>query len=235
VSADCVAFALDVPSLDDAARLAGLVGPSVGVLKIGLEMFTRHGPEAVARLRSNERKIFLDLKLHDIPETVERAVRSASDLGVDFLTVHASGGAEMLRRASRAAGAMRILAVTVLTSLDDADLASIGVATSSDDQVRRLASLAWAAGVRGFVTSPAEVAALRSELPDAYLVTPGVRASGAVRGDQKRTSSAREAIARGADLVVVGRPIRDAADPAAAARDIAADVAAGLADRAARA
>src|SRR5262249_54282994 len=157
-----------------------------GVLKIGLEMFTRHGPEVVRRLRSNERKLFLDLKLHDIPETVERAVRAASELGVDLLTVHASGGAEMLRRAAQAAGSVRIIAVTVLTSLDAADLASVGVESTPDAQAGRLASLAWTSGVRGFVTSPAEVAMLRRTYQGAYLVTPGVRPHGSDKGDQKR-------------------------------------------------
>jgi orotidine-5'-phosphate decarboxylase len=227
-----VALALDVTTLDEAVELSSAVGEHVGVLKVGLELFTRYGPEAVLRLRSKERRLFLDLKLHDIPETVERSIRNVVELGVDLVTVHASGGPEMLRRARAAAGAdVRVLAVTVLTSLDAADLGSIGWSRSPAEQALALATMATEVGVDGFVTSPAEVSRLRAALPKAYLVTPGVRPAGSAAGDQKRISSPRDAIAAGADLLVVGRPIRDAADRKAVAHAILVEVIEGLAAR----
>jgi orotidine-5'-phosphate decarboxylase len=177
----------------------------------------------------------LDLKLHDIPETVERAVGRASALGARMLTVHASGGPAMLSRAvyrARAEGAgLEIVAVTVLTSLDDRDLARVGFSSGVAAQVEQLARMAWGQGVRSFVCSPLEAAPLRKALgAGATLITPGVRASGSTPSDdQKRTMTAREAIEQGADWVVVGRPIRDAAVPLTAARGIEQEVAAALA------
>ena len=220
--------ALDTPSLDEARALARLVRPHANGLKIGLELFVSEGPNAVRAIaREGAHPIFLDLKLHDIPETVERAVARAGDLGVSLLTVHASGGPAMIERAvaraAKDATGLRVIVVTVLTSLDAADLAAIGVARAPAEQALELAKMARAAGADAFVCSPHEVGALREALgKDVMLVTPGVRpAGGAGSDDQKRTDTPEGAIARGATAVVVGRPIRDAVDPGAAAESIA--------------
>ena len=232
-----IVFALDFPSLAEARAGAARVRGCVGILKVGLELFVKEGPPALAIARDVGAALFADLKLHDIPETVERAVASLAPAGARFVTVHAAGGAAMLSRAvERAArdsnGQLMVLAVTVLTSLDDADMQAQGVSGRAQDHAVRLARVAWSAGVRGFVCSPAEVARLRAELgPEATLVTPGVRPAGSATHDQKRVATAEEAVAQGADYVVVGRPIRDASDPAAAARAIAGEVAAGLGRR----
>lgn len=225
-------------SLDEARALATAAREHVGVLKVGLELFARFGPEAVSLAKENGERVFLDLKLHDIPETVERAVDSLASLGVDMLTLHASGGSRMLAAAARAAARaprpLTLLAVTVLTSLSADDLVAGGVSRSPTDHVLRLASMAWEAGVRGFVTSPEEVGRLRELLPEAFLVTPGIRPAGAETHDQKRTSTPARAIAAGADLLVVGRPIRDAKDRPAAARAIEQEVGTALRDRSER-
>jgi orotidine-5'-phosphate decarboxylase len=222
-------FALDLPSLDEARAMAGVVGEAVGMFKVGLELFVEAGPRAVSTIAEAGRPVFLDLKLHDIPETVDRAVARASALGARMLTVHASGGPAMLRRAAERAekegAGLQIVAVTVLTSLDWGDLGAIGMEGGVAGSVERLAKLAWNEGVRNFVCSPHEAGALRAALgPEATLVTPGVRATSA-GDDQKRTMTARDAVRAGASWVVVGRPIRDAADPLAAARAIATEVA----------
>lgn len=220
-------LALDASSLDEARTLAQRVRPHVNGLKIGLELFVSEGPAAVRTIMHDAHlPIFLDLKLHDIPETVERAVARACALGVSLLTVHASGGPAMLeravKRAAKEATGLRIIAVTVLTSFDASDLAAIGVAHGTAEHVLVLAKMARATGVDAFVCSPHEVGALRESLGrDVMLVTPGVRPAGADTGDQKRTDTPEGAIARGATAVVVGRPIRDAADPAEAAESIA--------------
>jgi orotidine-5'-phosphate decarboxylase len=232
-----IIFALDYSSLAEARAGAAKVRGAVGVLKVGLELFVKEGPAALAIARESDALLFADLKLHDIPETVERAVGSLAPAGARFVTVHAQGGAAMLGRAvERAAkdtdGNMMVLAVTVLTSLDDGDMHAQGIDARAQDQAVRLAKMAWSAGVRGFVCSPAEVARLRAELgPEATLVTPGVRPAGAATQDQKRVATPEEAIAQGADYVVVGRPIRDAADPAASANAVAREISAGLARR----
>jgi orotidine-5'-phosphate decarboxylase len=219
--------------------MALAVRDAVGMFKVGLELFVEAGPRAVAIGDEAGRPVFLDLKLHDIPETVDRAVARASALGVRMLTVHASGGREMLRRAvERARGdgkGLEIVAVTVLTSLDIDDLHAVGITEDLVAHVERLARVAWEQGVRAFVCSPHEAARLRGALgAEATLITPGVRAAGdAGKDDQKRTMSAREAIEAGASWVVVGRPIRDAADPLAAAKAIAAEVDGALASRSA--
>lgn len=219
-----VILALDLPSLDSARALALAVKGAVGMLKVGLELYVEAGPGAVGLGPEAGLPVFLDLKLHDIPETVERAVARASALGARMLTVHASGGRTMLRRAverARKEGAgLEVVAVTVLTSLDAGDLADAGVAGDVRSQVERLARMGWDEGVRAFVCSPHEAARLRGALgAEATLITPGVRAaSDAGQDDQKRTMSAGEAVAAGASWVVVGRPIRDAADPLAAAQ-----------------
>lgn len=226
-----LAFPLDYPNLDRARRGAEQIRGSVGVLKVGLELFVAEGPKSVSLGRELECDVFLDLKLHDIPETVERAVASAAALGVRFLTLHASGGARMLeaaaRRAQRENTALVLLAVTVLTSLDSSDLTATGVSGGTAEQTLRLAHLAQQSGVNGLVCSVAEVARLRAELgPDAVLVTPGIRLAGAAGGDdQKRTGTPADAIRAGSTLLVVGRPIRDAVDPAAAAHAVLCEIA----------
>jgi orotidine-5'-phosphate decarboxylase len=233
-----VVFALDLPSLERARTMALAVRDAVGMLKVGLELFVEAGPRAVAIGNEAGRPVFLDLKLHDIPETVDRAVARASALGVRMLTVHASGGPQMLGRAverARSEGrGLEIVAVTVLTSLDIDDLHAVGITEDIVSHVERLARVAWEQGVRAFVCSSHEAARLRATLgPSATLITPGVRPAGdSGKDDQKRTTSPREAIEAGANWVVVGRPIRDAVDPLAAARAIADDVDGALTSRA---
>lgn len=225
-----IAFALDFASLEQARAAAREVAPSIGMIKVGLELFVSEGPSVVALGREIGLPVFLDLKLHDIPETVERAVARAAGLGARLVTVHASGGRAMLRRAvARAAadgGTTDVCAVTVLTSLDAQDLADVGLAGAPHDAALRLARMAWDEGVRWFVCSPAEVRALRDALgPEAILVTPGVRPADAAGGDQKRVATPEAAVRDGASWIVVGRPIRDAKDRLAAARAIAASIA----------
>jgi orotidine-5'-phosphate decarboxylase len=229
VATQRLVYPLDYASLEEARHGARLVAPHVGVLKVGLELFMAEGPAAVAVCHDFGIDVFLDLKLHDIPETVGRAVRSAASLGIRYLTVHAHGGRAMLERAAeeaaRAPTPLTILAVTVLTSLDAGDLADIGIDLAPSAQVERVARLAWNTGIRGFVASAAEATNLRHVLgPDALLVTPGIRPAGNAAGDQKRVVTPTDAIAAGADLLVVGRPIRDAADPREAARGIAQEI-----------
>ena len=224
-----VALALDVPDLDTAERLIDLTREHVGVFKVGLELFTAVGPAAVDAVHSAGAQCFLDLKLHDIPATMGRAVSRAAAMGVAYLTVHASAGEESLSVAQEKAEETRLLAVTVLTSLDATALSQIGLGNPPADVVRRLAKLAWGAGVSGFVASAHECNDIREALgDDAFLVTPGIRPSGTSVGDQKRVMTPADAIAAGADLLVVGRPIRDARDPAAAAAQITEQVGAAL-------
>jgi orotidine-5'-phosphate decarboxylase len=222
-----IAVALDVPDLDTAARWASLVTPHVTTVKIGLELYLRYGPEAVASIRgASAVDVFLDLKLHDIPATVAAAVSAVARLRPALLTVHATAGAAALRAAAQAAPpGTTIVGVTVVTSLSDADLAQIGMAGPAGDAVRRLAVLAVSAGARGLVCSPWEVAAVRAEVgPGILLVTPGVRPAGADRHDQARVATPEEAVLAGSDLLVIGRPIAGAADPGAAAATVAASL-----------
>jgi orotidine-5'-phosphate decarboxylase len=221
----CVA--LDAPDLATAEGWARAVAPHAGLLKVGLELFTAEGGAAVRRIAQHG-PVFLDLKLHDIPNTVAGAVRALAQLRPAWLTIHAAGGAAMVAAAREAAekagGAdrMRILAVTVLTSLDAAALSETGVAGGPVQQVLRLGRLAIAAGADGLVCSPREVAPLRDALGDGpALVVPGVRPAGSAADDQARTATPEEMAAAGADFVVVGRPITKAADPHAAAAAIA--------------
>jgi orotidine-5'-phosphate decarboxylase len=189
-----------------------------------MELFPRGGPDLVRSIRAEGYGVFLDLKFHDIPNTVAGAVRSAAELGVRFATVHASGGKAMLAAAAEAAAGTgtTLLAVTVLTSLDDADLADVGFSLGTKDAVLRLADLAAASGIGGIVCSANEVEAVRARLgKDVVLVTPGVRMPGGDAGDQKRVVTPSEAVRRGADYIVAGRPITRAKDPAAAAREFA--------------
>ena len=221
-----IAVALDAPSLDTAARWANLVTPHVSTVKIGLELYLRYGPEAVASVRgASNVAVFLDLKLNDIPATVAGAARSVGRLRPELLTVHAIGGMAAVRAAVEAAPDTKIVAVTVLTSLGDADLERLGVAGPVGDAVRRLAALAVEAGARGLVCSPREVAAVRTEVgPDITLITPGVRPAGSEANDQARIATPEEALRAGADLLVIGRPITGAADPGAAAAAIGASL-----------
>jgi orotidine-5'-phosphate decarboxylase len=232
-----IAFALDFASVAEAEQAALRVREAIGMVKVGLELFVEAGPRAVAIGEACGLPVFLDLKLCDIPETVERAVGRAAALGARVLTVHATGGPAMLARAVKRAASegtgLQIAAVTVLTSLDANDLERLGVQADVTAHVRRLARLAFDEGVRAFVCSPREVAVVRAEVgPGATLITPGVRATetgitgsggkdghGTTRADdQKRVATPARAAAEGADLLVVGRPIRDAADPLAVAR-----------------
>ena len=220
-----LAIALDAPDVATAERWAVAVAPHVPVLKVGLELFATAGPEVVERVRTG-RDVFLDLKLHDIPNTVAGAARAVARLRPRYLTVHASGGADMVRAAVEAAPDVTITAVTVLTSLSAADLVAVGLAGPPRDAVRRLAALAVGAGAGALVCSPQEVAAVRAEVgPGTVLITPGVRPAGADAGDQARVATPQQALADGADLLVVGRPVTGAPDPGAAAAALAASLA----------
>jgi len=221
--------ALDVSSAAAAKKIVAAVGDSVRYFKVGLQLYTAEGPQIVRDLVSSGRQVFLDLKLHDSPNTVAAAVAEASKLGVGMLTVHASGGGKMLRAAVGAARLSSsfpsILAVTVLTSLEQRDLENAGVRGRVVDQVSRLAALASAGGCHGVVASAHEASTLRAEFGDDFLiVTPGVRPAGRDHGDQVRVVTPAEAIAAGASHIVVGRPITEALDPAAEAREILAQI-----------
>jgi orotidine-5'-phosphate decarboxylase len=215
-----ICAALDLPDLRAAAGLAGKLAGRVGMLKVGLELFVAHGPSAVEAVRGFALPIFLDLKLHDIPQTVEGAARGAAALGVQFVTAHASGGPEMIAAARRGLdGRAKLLAVTALTSLGPAELDAVGLPR---DAVSRLGKLAIEAGADGLVCSPQEVAALRALLgPGPIIVVPGIRPAGTAANDQRRTGTPAEALRAGATYLVVGRPLRDAKDPGAAAAAIA--------------
>jgi orotidine-5'-phosphate decarboxylase len=221
-SRDRLIVALDFGALDEAMAMVGRLSGVVRRFKVGLELFAAEGPRAVEAVRARGGSVFLDLKLHDIPETARRAARAAAATGAELLTVHAAGGRAMLEAAvagARAAGTgTRVLAVTVLTSLEVADLRAVGTETPSVEAlVEKRALLARDAGCDGVIASPREARALRAATgADFKIVTPGVRASGG-GDDQRRTATARQAIADGADAVVVGRPIRDAPEPRAAA------------------
>jgi orotidine-5'-phosphate decarboxylase len=221
-----VAVALDAPDLETAARWAGLVTPHVSTVKIGLELYLRYGPAVVASIRgASGVRVFLDLKLHDIPATVAGAARSVGRLRPDLLTVHASGGPDVIRAAAEAAPSTKIAAVTVLTSLSQRQLERTGVAGSVRDTVLRLSSLAVEAGAQGIVCSPREVAAVRAEVgPGITLITPGVRPAGTAANDQARVATPEEALKSGSDLLVIGRPITSAPDPGAAAAAVAASI-----------
>ena len=221
-----ICAALDFGTWAEAEPFARTIAPAVGMLKVGLELFVAEGPPVVRAAAALGRPVFLDLKLHDIPNTVEGAARSAATSGASLLTVHASGGPAMIRAAVRGAGGkLRVLAVTVLTSLDATALAEIGLAGPAEAAVVRLARLAVGAGAGGLVCSPHEVRAVRAAVgPGPLLVVPGVRPPGADRGDQARVATPAEAVRAGADVIVLGRPLREAKDPLAAAREIAATI-----------
>ncbi len=222
--------ALDVPRIADALASIAALPPEIGWYKIGLELFCAEGPSIVQAVRSQGKSVFLDLKLHDIPRTVERAVKAAARHGVEMLTVHASGGRAMLRAAADAARSFggkppKIIAVTALTSLDQKDLHDLGVSRTPSKQVLALADLALSCSVDGLVSSPQEVEALRGRFgPQPVLVTPGIRLPGEEVGDQKRVAAPAAAAKAGASFLVVGRPILEAPSPAAAAREILKDL-----------
>lgn len=225
-----IIVALDVPTAEQALLLAEQLAPVVGAFKIGKELFVSAGPDIVKKIRATGASVFLDLKFHDIPNTVAKAVASATRLDVQMITIHCSGGSEMMRAAEKAAqeialqsgrNAPLVLGVTVLTSMDSNELGEIGVETNVGHQVERLATLAVKSGLRGLVCSPLEIAMLRQILPkEIQLVTPGIR-TGAEKGDdQKRTLSPKEALDAGASWLVIGRPITAAENPVAAAEAI---------------
>ena len=224
-----IAVALDAPDVETAARWAQAVTPHVAVVKVGLELFCRTGPTVVETVRGGSGvDLFLDLKLHDIPNTVAGAIRSATQAGASLLTIHAGGGPAMMTAAAEAAqtpGSPRLLAVTVLTSMDATQLAAVGVSSSPADQVLRLAKLALQSGINGMVCSPEEAGILRSELGSGpLLVIPGIRPAGSDVGDQKRIATPTIAIERGASMLVVGRPITLATNPAEAAESILREI-----------
>ena len=228
---DPLVVALDLPTQAEAAALVARLGDSIQTYKVGLGLYTREGAQIVRYLLASGKKVFLDLKYHDIPNTVASAVRAAADLKVSMLTVHAAGGRKMLQAASQAARDasedLKVLAVTVLTSMNDDDLQSTGVADRVSEQVLRLASLALDAGCHGVVSSAQEVQLLRAKLGTEFLaVTPGVRPRGSATGDQARVVTPSEAIAAGATHIVVGRPILQAPDPAREAEKILEEIAA---------
>ncbi len=225
-----IIVALDVPNAAAAVKLAEQVAPAVGAFKIGGELFTAAGPDIVRQICATGAPVFLDLKFHDIPNTVAKSVAAATRLGVQMLTIHTSGGAEMMRAAEHSAQTVAaslgipvplVLGVTVLTSSNQATLAEIGCGAEVEKQVSRLALLAAQAGLRGLVCSPLEITALRKILPPhVQLVTPGIRTGAEKADDQKRTLTPREAMAAGANWLVIGRPIYAAEDPRVAAETI---------------
>jgi orotidine-5'-phosphate decarboxylase len=220
LAASPVAVALDAPDVETAAGWAAEVAPHVSTLKLGLEFYTAAGAPGVAQVRAAAPGclLFLDLKLHDIPNTVAGACRAIAALRPEFLTVHALGGPAMVRAAADALPDTHVTAVTILTSMSAADLLAVGLVGTPQDAVLRLAQMAVSSGARALVCSPHEVAAVRAAVgPDVVLITPGVRPPGAALGDQQRVATPRQALADGADLLVVGRPITGAQDRAAAA------------------
>jgi orotidine-5'-phosphate decarboxylase len=216
--------ALDVSSSAAAHKVVTAIGDSALSYKVGMQLYTAEGPQVVRDLVASGRRVFLDLKYHDIPNTVGRAVREAAQLGVSMLTVHAAGGGKMLQAAvdaARGSAGLMVVAVTVLTSMDEHDLENIGVRGTVVDSVIRLSTIALTHGCQGVVTSAREASTLRAELGDDFaIITPGVRPAGSNTDDQVRIVTPAEAIASGASHIVVGRPITEAADPAAEARAI---------------
>ncbi|HKJ71126.1 MAG TPA: orotidine-5'-phosphate decarboxylase [Gammaproteobacteria bacterium] len=226
---DRIVTALDAPTWDAAEALVKRLPAANRRVKVGKQLFTRAGPAAVERLREAGREVFLDLKFHDIPNTVAGAVAAAADIGAWMVNVHASGGPRMMEAAREALADFRqrpwLIAVTVLTSMDAEELRAVGVADDPEAQVRRLARLAAEAGLDGVVASPREVPVLRQELGKEFLlVTPGVRPAGADAGDQRRIATPGQAVADGADYLVVGRPLTAAEDPAAAWQALGAEL-----------
>lgn len=224
---DKIIIALDVADTEGALRLLDSLGEPPSLVKIGLELFTSQGPSVVKAVQSRGSRVFLDLKFHDIPNTVAHAVKSAAGLGVAMTTLHASGSPVMMEAAAKAAGGsdLLLLAVTVLTSMDAAQLSSTGITVEPKDQVLRLAGLVSAAGIGGIVCSPLEVAAIRESLGEKLrIVTPGVRPTWAAAGDQKRVMTPSEAVKVGSDWLVIGRPITAAENPKEAYAKVVAEL-----------
>jgi orotidine-5'-phosphate decarboxylase len=232
-SADRLIVALDYPDAISALACVDSLAGLVCWYKVGLQLYLAAGPAIVAALKDRGHSVFLDLKLHDIPNTVAAAVRALAPVAPDLLTLHASGGEAMMRAGSEAASALphplRLLAVTVLTSMDTAALAQVGLRTDPAEQALRLGELAQRSSIPGLVCSPEEAAALRHAMPQMLLVTPGIRPAGAAAGDQRRLATPAAALTAGAAMLVVGRPITAAADPRAAAEEILAEMAGVLA------
>jgi len=221
-----IIVALDVPTAADARALVERLGPSVSIYKVGLELYAAAGMEFVRELIGEGNQVFLDMKFYDIPATVERAVRQVAGAGVRFLTVHGSGAVMRAAVEGRGDSALELLAVTVLTSFDRADLADLGYPCEVADLVDLRVRKAREAGIDGLVCSPLEAASVRAIAgPEAVLVTPGVRSAGAAKGDQKRVATPAEAVRNGADYLVIGRQITRAADPAAEAARILDEIA----------
>ena len=226
---DRLIVALDVSSSSEAQKIVSRIGDAVQIYKVGMQLYTAEGPQIVRDLVASGRKVFLDLKYHDIPNTIAGAVRDAVQLGVSMLTVHAAGGTKMLHAAAEAARSadtdLHVLAVTVLTSMDEQDLNATGVSGQVVDQVVRLASMALNAGCAGVVSSAKEVKTIRARLGSDFLVvTPGIRPAGSAHGDQARVVTPAEAIAAGATHIVVGRPITEAANPRVQVEEILHEV-----------
>ena len=230
---DRIIIPLDVSSAEEAAGIVTRLKGRVGMFKVGLQLYTAAGPDAVRRITGLGERVFLDLKLHDIPNTVARAAAEAARLGVAMLDFHLGGGARMVTAAREAVDAAGLraedrpilLGITVLTSFDQDDLRSVGVSDMVEDQVTRLARLGRAAGLDGVVASPHEVAAIRAACGQAFvIVTPGIRPAGASRGDQRRVMTPGEAIAAGSDYLVIGRPILESANPVAAVEEVVREI-----------
>jgi orotidine-5'-phosphate decarboxylase len=235
---DRLIVALDRSSRDDILRLADQLHDAAGALKIGLQAFVANGPSIVREIVARGERVFLDLKIHDIPNTARHAVAEAAALGAAIVTVHASGGEAMLRACADVGDRLKpiptlcedrlqpvlVAGVTILTSLEDADLPAIGFPGTIAENAVRLARLAQSCGLRAVVTSPREIGAIREACPDLAIITPGIRPAGSDAGDQRRTTTPAAAVAAGADFIVVGRPITDARDPRAAALDIVASL-----------
>jgi orotidine-5'-phosphate decarboxylase len=226
-AAEKIIVALDVPTKKEALELVNQLRDQISFFKIGLQLYTAEGPEVVHAVLRTGAKVFLDLKLHDIPNTVAKAVESAGSLGVQMLTLHLSGGAEMIRAAAAARkGNMALLGVTVLTSANEEMLGEIGISDRIDDQVLRLARLGVKNGIDGIVASPREIKMLRTEFRDkTKIVVPGIRPHWSDAGDQKRTMAPREALAAGADYLVIGRPITATSNPCQALEKILNEIA----------
>lgn len=218
--------ALDVPNINQIPEVVRKLPANVNFYKVGLELFTSAGPEALSFLKAEKKKIFLDLKMHDIPHTVARAVETAAMHNVDILTVHACGGSAMLSAAAEAArDRLAVVAVTVLTSLDQNDLSTLGIARELKNHILEMGKLAWKSGLHGLVCSPLETKSFREALgAEPILITPGIRPAGADAGDQKRIATPAMAAADGSSYIVVGRPILQAEDPGKAAEMILAEL-----------
>ncbi len=220
-----IIVALDFPTLEEANRLAGMLDGHVGGFKVGMELLMGEGPKAIETIAGRGRPVFADAKLHDIPNTVEGAAMRIRDAGARWVTVHSGGGLEMIEAANSGMGDTGVLVVTVLTSLSDSDLPTIGIDAQVADQVVAMTHLAASGAAEGVVCSPAEIISVKGAESGLKVFTPGVRLSGSPPDDQKRTATPQEAVSDGADHLIIGRPITRADDPVETAREIAASIA----------